>query len=197
MELSGHLRAAKDLKLLELDPVDGRFHLPQIPYRLNHLLAALAGKAQNDMDDDFNADLFQIADSPFKNLQRISPMDPLRRLLMDSLQAKLHPDRLLGLNRPKFPEHPQDLRGQTVRTCPDRQSGDLRPLQCLRIEPAQPFQLLRSSGIGIGKGLKIGNVFSIRQRNACRELGVHPLPCRPDLFLRRKERRRKFSRPAL
>ena len=142
------------------------------------------------MDDDLDADRVQVSAGLFKHRERISPVDRPGGPLMHGLQAKLHPD---WLDRAQFLQHLQDLRRQTVRPRPDRQNGDLRPPDRLQIELPQSVHV----SPGICKGLEIGDIPALRNRNLCREFRVDPLFRDPDLFIDRKKRRREFSRASL
>ena len=110
--------------------------------------------------------------------------------LVDSLQAQLYP---YGLDPVQIRQHFHNPFREAVWPGSDRQGGDFRAAYGFHVECLQPFRL----SVGIGKGLKISDIFSLGQRDPGREFAIDPCAGVPDLLFDRQQRRREFPRSAL
>ena len=121
---------------------------------LQHHFFRLSRQAQDNVGHHFNPRCFQPFYRVEINLGFIAPTDVAGGFFVNGLQSQFHGHRLDVIDLGKKLNH---ICPQTVGSCTDRKAHDLLRGDGFQIAFSQMFH----RGVGIGEGLKIGNVFSV------------------------------------
>ena len=132
------------------------------PGGLHHHGRVLPRQAQDDMGHHFDARRLQPPHRIEIHFGGIAPADILGSGFLDGLQAQLHGN---GLDPVDLGQQFQHVVSQAVGPGADGKAHDVLRGNGFEIQPAQGFR----RGVGVGKGLKIGDVF------AALILGADPL----------------------